>query len=94
VLKRSILILACITLTACEEGTQTIGTIKDYGATASGAVHDAKDQFNEAVSAGKSMTDGVMEMIQDAKNRINQVQSGVNMLMEGKELIESGVSGE
>jgi hypothetical protein len=89
---RSILVLACITLTGCSEGDIAIGTIKDYGATASGAVHDAQDQFNDAVKTGKSMTDGVIEMINDAKKRMNQVQSGMNLLMQGKELIEEGVS--
>ena len=43
---------------------------------------------------GKSVTDGVTDMVEDAQKRINQVQSGVNMLLQGKELIESGVTGE
>lgn len=85
--KRSILLLACITLTACEEGDIAVGTIKDYGTTASGAIHDAQYQFNDALSTGKSM-------IEDAKRRMDQVQSGVNLLMQGKEMIETGVSGE
>jgi hypothetical protein len=87
VFKRSLLVLACITLTACEEGDIAIGTIKDYGTTASGSI-------NDAIKTGKSVTDGVVEMIEDAKKRIDQVQSGVNLLMQGKELIEEGVSGE
>ncbi|MDA1292699.1 MAG: hypothetical protein O3A81_02880 [bacterium] len=92
--KRSILLLACITLTACEEGDIAVGTIKDYGSTASGAIHDTGEQINEAIKTGKSMTDGMMEMIEDAKRRMDQVQSGVNLLMQGKEMIETGVSGE
>jgi len=93
--KRNIIVLiACITLTACEGGKEAIGTIKDYGKTASGTVHEAKDQFNAALNTGKSMTDGVMEMIEDAKKRMNQVQDGMNMMMEGKEMIEEGVAGE
>lgn len=94
VLKRSILVLACITLTACEEGEIAVGTIKDYGTTASGALHDAGDQINSAIKTGKSMTDEMVEMIKDAKRRINQVQSGVDLMMKGKEMMESGVSGE
>jgi hypothetical protein len=92
------LVVASTLLVGCDvassKTTDTIGTIKDFGTTASGAINDATNQFNEALNTGKSMTDGVMDMIEDAKNRINQVQSGVNLLMEGKEMIEGGVKGE
>ena len=86
-----IIVIACITLTACEEGEIAVGTIKDYGSTASGAIHNAGDQIDNAIKTGKSVTDGVVEMIEDAKRRMNQVQSGMNLLMQGKELIETGV---
>lgn len=82
-----IVVVSLIALTGCEEGDIAVGTIKDYGTTASGAIHDAQYQFNDALSTGKSM-------IEDAKKRMDQVQSGVNLLMKGKEMIETGVSGE
>ena len=98
-LRRSLLlVVACVALVSCEDakkqGLDAIGTIKDFGKTASGTVHDAKHQIDAAVKAGKTATDDVNKMIEDAKRRINQVQSGVDMLMRGKELIEDGVSGE
>jgi len=51
------------------------------------ACSSAEDRRNAAL-------DGVTDMVEDAQKRINQVQSGVNMLLQGKELIESGVTGE
>lgn len=65
-----------------QEGTEAFESVKDV-----------KGQVGDAIQMGKSMTDGITDMIQDAKKRINQVQSGVDLLMRGKEMIESGVSG-
>lgn len=91
------MITACIALTACDDaekkGLEAIGTIKDYGAQAPAAIEDAKEQVDEAVTTGKSMIESINGMIEDAKKRMNQVQSGVNLMMQGKEMIEEGVQG-
>ncbi|MDP7477240.1 MAG: hypothetical protein QF442_02215, partial [Candidatus Peribacteraceae bacterium] len=68
--------------------------LKGIGDTASGAVNDAGAQVNDLLNTGKSMTDGITQMINDAKRRFDQVQSGVNLLMQGKDMIEEGVKGE
>lgn len=64
------------------------------GGSASGTVKEVQGQIDSMLDMGKSVTDGVTDMVKDAQKRINQVQSGVNLLLEGKELIETGVSGE
>ena len=63
----------------------------DMFQSASGALTDVKGQVDSVVNMGKSVTDGVTDMVEDAQKRINQVQSGVHLLLEGKEMIESGV---
>lgn len=92
-LRGSIIVLA-ILLTGCEEADIAVGTMKEFGSTASGVVNTAGEQVHDAIDKGKTMTDGVTEMIEDAKKRMNQIQEGVDMMMEGKEMIDSGVSGE
>ncbi len=62
--------------------------------TASGTVKGIEGHIDSFMDTGKSVTEGVTEMVEDAQKRINQVQSGVNLLLQGKEMIESGVSGE
>lgn len=87
------IVIAALLLVGCET-KDTIGSIKDFGATASGAMQNAKDQVDGVIEQGKTAVEGVNDIIEDAKNRINQVQSGVDLLMDGKEMIEGGIKGE
>lgn len=77
-----------------ERRNAAIDLFKGAGQTASGTVKDVQGQVDSMLDLGKSVTDGVTDMVEDAQKRINQVQSGVNMLLQGKDLIEAGVSGE
>lgn len=94
-MSRSVFVLFAATflLTACEK-TETIGTIQNFGVTASGALQEAKGQVDDIMQMGKSVTEGVTEMIEDTKRRIDQVQSGVDLMMQGKDMVEGGVKGE
>ena len=71
-----------------------IDLFKGAGETASGTVKEVQGSVDSLLNMGKSVTDGVTDMVEDAQKRINKVQSGVNMLLQGKELIESGVKGD
>tara|TARA_Y100000310_G_scaffold283216_1_gene305049 strand:+ start:140 stop:406 length:267 start_codon:yes stop_codon:yes gene_type:complete len=84
------LLLCFLFLTACNPQT----FFEDSATTASGAVQDVKDQAGDLMQKGKTLQEGVTEMVDDAKKRINQVQEGVDMMIEGKEMIEGGVKGE
>lgn len=86
--------IALVLLSGCESAESPLGDLGNLGQSASGAIHEATDTVNDFVEMGKTFTDGVTEMVEDAKKRINQVQSGVNLIMEGKDLIETGVSGD
>ena len=79
---------------AQERRDAAVDMFKDLEQTASGAVNDMQGQVDSLMNMGKSVTDGVTDMVEDAQKRINQVQSGVNMMLQGKDLIEAGVSGE
>ncbi|PIR53760.1 hypothetical protein COU75_04370 [Candidatus Peregrinibacteria bacterium CG10_big_fil_rev_8_21_14_0_10_42_8] len=91
-------LLAIPLLTGCssaeERRNAALGMFKDVGETASGTVNTVQDQVNSVIDLGKSVKEGVTDMVEDAQKRINQVQSGVDLLMQGKELIESGVQGD
>lgn len=92
------ILAAALVLSGCasveERQKNAANFFGDLSKTAPGTVQEIKGQTDEALKTGKSMMEGVTEMINDAKRRIGQVQSGMNMMMDGKELIESGVSGE
>lgn len=96
---KTLLLLAMTTLlvgcsSAEERRNAALDMFKGVKDTASGTVKDVQGQVDSMLDIGKSVTDGVTDMVEDAQKRINQVQSGVNLLLQGKDLIESGVSGE
>lgn len=78
-------------LFGCSSAEERRAAAIDMFQSASGTLTDVKEQVDSVVNMGKSVTDGVEDMVEDAQKRINQVQSGVDLLLQGKELIESGV---
>jgi hypothetical protein len=99
-MKINLLLMLGITpvLVACSSAEDRRNAALDMlnisGETASGTVKEVQGSVDSLLNMGKSVTDGVTDMVEDAQKRINQVQSGVNMLLQGKELIESGVKGD
>lgn len=98
-MKRLVLIApALILLTACssvaERQENVLNLLDEAQDTASGTVQEVMGGINDVLQKGKTITDGVTDMVDDAKRRIDQVQSGVNMMLDGKEMIEGGVKGE
>lgn len=81
-------------LFGCSSAEERRNAAIDMFQSASGTLTDVKGQVDSMVNMGKSVTEGVGDMVEDAQKRMNQVQSGVNLLLEGKEMIDAGVSGE
>ncbi len=74
---------------AQERQDNALDLFKKVESTASGAVN----QLDDVLQKGKTVTEGVSSMVQDAKRRFGQVESGVNLMMRGKEMIEGGMKG-
>lgn len=89
------LCMAALLLSACaaakERQDNALHLLDSAKNTASGAMQEVLTEFDDVLQKGKTVTDGVGEMVDDAKRRIDQVQSGVNMVMDGKEMIQGGL---
>ncbi len=91
------LVFVALLLSACasvkERQDNALDLLESAKGTASGAVQGVLQEFDDVLQKGKTVTDGVTDMVDDAKRRIDQVQSGVNMMLDGKEMIEGGMKG-
>ena len=85
------LILATLLLAACssirERQDNALQLLKDVELTASGAANQAGDLLQK----GKSAAEGVGDMMNDAKRRFDQVEEGVDLMMQGKDMIQEGM---
>jgi len=88
-------VIACMFLSGCtsikERQQKVMGWFSGFYSTASGAVAEVKEEAKELIDTGHSIKDGVKDLLEETNERVQKVQSGVNMLQEGKRLIEEGV---
>ena len=78
---------AAVLLCSCSVKNDPFSWLKDVHSAASGAVITVRDLIN----FGKKMDSQVRGTIDDVHHRVNKVQSGVDLLMKGKDLIEGAV---
>lgn len=95
-MKRFLLLApALLLLSACSSVTErqenVLNMLDDAQNTASGTVQDVMGGLSDVLQKGKTITDGVNDIVDDAKKRIDQVQSGVHLMLDGKEMIEGSV---
>ena len=92
------LIAVTVVLAGCssieERQANSLELLRKAEETASGAVNNAMQDLEGMLQKGKTVTDGVGEMVDDAKRRIDQVQSGVDLMLDGKEMIQGGIKGD
>ena len=89
--RRVALALVILSLAACasikERQGKALDLFKRVESTASGAVTEVEG----LIQKGKTVTEGVSSIMDDAKRRFGQVESGVNLMMQGKEMIKGGL---
>ena len=89
--RRIALAFALLSLAACasikDRQDNALDLFKRVESTASGAVTEVEG----LIQKGKTVTEGVSSIMDDAKRRFGQVESGVNLMMKGKELIQQGM---
>ncbi len=88
-----ILLMFLIGCTSISSDGDPLNPLGSIGSSASGSLSAAVKQIQNVMTLGTSATDGVMHMVEDAKHRFTLVQSGVDLLLRAKVMINSGVSG-
>lgn len=92
------LFTAVVMLAGCssveERQANVMDLLQQAEQTASGTVNDGMKDLEGIIQQGKTITEGVNDMVDDAKKRMNQVKEGVDMMLDGKEMIEGGIKGE
>lgn len=77
---------ACLFLSACT-GAGPGAVVNDIWSTASGSL----GPVNDLVEFGKQVQGDIETTVDDMQERIEKVQSGVNLLMEGKDMIQESL---
>lgn len=83
-------------VTACqtveERQKRVLNVIDQATSTASGAVSDVQSQVDAAIGLGTSIHDAIDSVVTDVKDRVDTISSGVDLLLQGTDLIEEGIS--
>jgi len=78
---------AALALSSCTTKTDPLSFLKNVHTAASGAVMTV----NDLIRFGRQMDTTVRNTVNDVHHRVTQVQSGVYLLIKGKDMIEGAV---
>lgn len=78
---------AALVLASCSAKTDPFSFLKNVHTAASGAVMTV----NDLIRFGRQMDTNVRNTVTDVHQRVNKVQSGVELLMKGTDMIKGAV---